>query len=426
MYKNFTDIHTEQKRDLDYKIQTAVAAIAQGFAVSKHRQAIAFSGGKDSTVLWHLIRTHFPQKTCEIIFGNTGVEFPESLKFARELGALWGGEHFHEATPGKTEKEGFKYQAQREILAFLQEEGKLEMILKADGKLKSTDALERACPPAMGEDFRRRNLIWKTGTTMNYWWCVDQYGYPILGKAASKLTARRINIDCFLRFSQTSSESQELKEYYDLLGHVKMSNHCCSILKKEPSEKVQEALEVDVIFKGLMAEESRMRRLNFCTRGYLFESSRPYLKNHPFCHCNPLSIWTDSDIWDYIKRYNVPYSPLYDMEYRDHKGNICKIKRNGCVPCATDIAFRDNHLSVLRQTHPEFWKLYMKRGLGDELMNLQKYQSNGVPNMMNVLDTAQEVMNIRPCAFDDVAGHIRHSRATDISYDPNQIAFEDL
>jgi len=57
---------------------------------------------------------------------------------------------------------------------------------------------------------------------------------------------------------------------------VKFSQACCDILKKEPSERLQVELDVDVIFKGLMAAESRPRQTNFVTRGYLFESHRDH------------------------------------------------------------------------------------------------------------------------------------------------------
>ena len=173
-------------------------------------------------------------------------------------------------------------------------------------------------------------------------WCTDQYGFPILGKAASKLTARRINIDCFLRFSKSESEKEETLEYYNLIRNVKTSNHCCSILKKEPSEKKQAELGIDVIMKGLMAEESHSRMLSFATRGYIFKSHRPHAPE--FYHVSPLSIWRDEDIWEYIYRYKVPYSSLYDIEYTNSKGEVCFIKRNGCVGCCTDISFRDNHM----------------------------------------------------------------------------------
>lgn len=415
MFMSFTEINAEQKKSLNYKIQTAVEAIAAGFEASRHNCAIAFSGGKDSTVLWHLIRTYFPDRQYKIIFGNTGVEFPESLNFARKLGSEWGGTNFYEATPGTTEKEGLKYAAQQEVLEYLVNHGTVETVLKADGKLKSTDALERACPPELYEDFKLRNLVWKAGTVKNYWWCVDQYGYPILGKAASKLTARRINIDCFLRFSQTASESEELKGYYALLEQVKLSNHCCSVLKKEPSERLQAELDVDVIFKGLMAEESQMRRLSFSTRGYLFKSNRPHCGD--FYHCNPLAIWTDADIWDYIHLHDVPYSDLYNIEYIDDKGNTCHIKRNGCVACATDIAFKNNHLSVLRQTHPKFWAVYMRKGLGDELLRLQQAKSNGQMNMVNFIKSAEDVLDMRPCAFDRIGERMERDALTESEYD---------
>jgi hypothetical protein len=53
---------------------------------------------------------------------------------------------------------------------------------------------------------------------------------------------------------------EQLLAYYDVLRQVKISQHCFYRLKKEPTERIQEQLGVDVIFKGLMAEESRAGR----------------------------------------------------------------------------------------------------------------------------------------------------------------------
>lgn len=419
MFISFTEINQEQKKPLDYKINKAVEAIKAGFESSKSACGLAFSGGKDSTVLWHLIRKYFPKKTYEIIFGNTGVEFPESLKFARELGRDWGGEHFHEATPERLVSDGLKYAAQQEILEYLEQNNLLQTVLKEDGKLKSIECLEKACTVEMLEDFKRRNLIWKKGTQKNYFWCVDQYGYPILGKSLSgKLTARRINIDCFLKYSKTVSDNEELLKYYKLLKEVKISNHCCSILKKEPSEKLQAELGVDVIFKGLMASESQMRNLNFATRGYLFKSSRPHAKE--FYHCQPLAIWTDDDIWEYIRKNNVPYSPLYEREYTDSKGEVRKIKRNGCVGCATDIAFKDNHMAALRQTHPKLWKGYMlKTGLGDEIMKLRKVKkAAGSLSKLDCFKNAEQLSMFGSCAFDYLC--LENDNLTSSEYDSEE------
>ena len=46
---------------------------------------VSFSGGKDSTVLAHLVRDLYPD--VPIVFSNTGLEYPEIQAFARKMGA---------------------------------------------------------------------------------------------------------------------------------------------------------------------------------------------------------------------------------------------------------------------------------------------------------------------------------------------------
>lgn len=419
MFMSYADIMQEFKKPLHYKINKAAEAIEQGFAVSRHKQALAFSDGKDSTVLWHIIRSHFPGEAAnmEIIYGNTGIEYPESLRFARRLGNEWASPgRFHETRLEKTAEDGLKYAAQREVLEWLSESGRLAEVLKNDGKLKSTRTLERKAAPEMWEDFRRRGLVWRKGTPMSYWWCVDQYGYPILGKAASLLDARRINIDCFLTYSKSNSDRDKLIEYYDVLSQCKFSQHCCKLLKKEPSEKMQAELDVDVIFKGLMASESQTRKTNFSTRGYLFASHRDHLGTDPFYHCNPLSIWTDADIWEYSERYSVPQSDLYKMGYTDNKGVWHGIQRNGCWGCATGILYSDNQLKMLRHTHPRLWQALMNHGMANELKKLYHTRSRGIPTIIDVIDDPETLIERRPCAFDDMDNLI-DSSGIDYIYD---------
>lgn len=42
---------------------------------------VSFSGGKDSTVLLHIVRSLYPE--VEAVFSNTGLEFPEIVKFVK-------------------------------------------------------------------------------------------------------------------------------------------------------------------------------------------------------------------------------------------------------------------------------------------------------------------------------------------------------
>lgn len=64
MFISYKDLEKEQGRDLDYKIETFDKAVADAFKVRRRRTAIAFSGGKDSTVLWHRILTKFPEEVA--------------------------------------------------------------------------------------------------------------------------------------------------------------------------------------------------------------------------------------------------------------------------------------------------------------------------------------------------------------------------
>ena len=56
------------------------------------------------------------------------------------------------------------------------------------------------------------------------------------------------------------------------------------------------------------------------------EESREAIE-HCFTHrktvLNPIIDWTDEDVWEFIREYNVPYCELYDQGY----------KRIGCVGC---------------------------------------------------------------------------------------------
>ena len=413
------ELEWEQKPGLDYKISKACEWIAKAFNQSTH-PALAFSGGKDSTALLHLIRSRFPDqaRTMPVILGNTGVEYPESLAFARQLATDWQLD-FHETRPGKTDKPGYKYAGQRRIWERLIQERSIWQVLQPDGKLKSTDALEKACPADLRDELVKDRLVWPAGSLMSYWWCADQYGWPLMGKDWSKLEARRINIDTFLHFSKSESDNPQLLAYYAVLRQSKISQHCCQVLKKDPSEKVQAELGVDLIFKGLMASESRTRAINFMTRGYLFEGAKQgYLHGSPFFHCQPLAIWTDADIWDYIHRFQVPYSSLYDLTFHTQDGGCEHIKRNGCLGCGTDFGFRNSHMFVLRQTHRRAWQTFMRAGMGEEIRQLQRAMRFGQLSMFDTTDT-NDLIDMQPCVFDDMDGLGGMEQLSDLVYDPD-------
>ena len=58
------------------------------------------------------------------------------------------------------------------------------------------------------------------------------------------------------------------------------------------------------------------------------EKNMPY----PVTKVNPLSIWTDEDVWHYIHEKDLPYWRGYD-EY--------DIERTGCLPCTAHIGWEE-------------------------------------------------------------------------------------
>lgn len=409
----FAEVNALQRLPLDDKIAAAVEVIGGALKLCRHVPAIAFSGGKDSEVVADLIERFFPDdfKRVHCIFGNTGIEFPESLRFAREYGAEHFGDRFHETKLSRLEESELRYDFACQIVDELEEENALDEILKADGKLKGQRALVEAAKKR-GYVLDRSRLF-ERGHIKNFAYCIEQYGAPLLGKSASKLNAHRINIECFLKYSQTDSDKEKLHEYYDILRECKFSQHCCKLLKKEPSERMQAELGVDMIFKGLMAAESHSRLTSFATRGHIFASHRPHITDGAFYHVNPIGLWTDNDVWDYIHRYNLEYSPLYDIEYTAADGSRRCIARNGCMMCGTDIQFKDNHLSILRQTHPKAWESCMERfGYREQLYKLFKMKKNrnifdslaDVGTSSRIIEKFGDVSTLfeyRPCAFDE-------------------------
>jgi 3'-phosphoadenosine 5'-phosphosulfate sulfotransferase (PAPS reductase)/FAD synthetase len=308
--------------------------------------------------------------------------------FARKLGKEWGGDNFYETKLDCIKVPRLKYEAQKEVWALIEERGEVSKYLNKKGRLLSTDKLNEAVTPEMWEDFRRRKLVWETGTLVSFWFIAEQYGFPILGKDATKLDAPRININVFLKYSTEKSEGN--KKYYDMITQypdLRISHSCCVFIKERPSEKLQRELGCDTLFRGLMASESRRRTFTFLDYGFLYKSDG-------YLYSQPLSIFTDEDIWEYIGSRSCPYSALYDLI--DEKGNKL-FERNGCYVCGTGLAYQGNNIEILRKHYPQKWKALMKYGMAREMGTFAQAISDDIK-----LGSVESdwLIDKRPCAFD--------------------------
>jgi 3'-phosphoadenosine 5'-phosphosulfate sulfotransferase (PAPS reductase)/FAD synthetase len=325
---SYEELTAQQTLDLDAKVRYAHRVIERALDRCE-KPSLAFSAGKDSTVLLHMLRQHVPEIIT--IYGNTTIEFPECVKFARWLRDEWAL-NYYEARPEVT-----------------------------------------------------------------FWWVVEQYGWPLYGKTFG--VGGVAHKSSRAQFFDDLAARGELTGQYAIQAKVPISSACCTFLKERPSQKLQKELGVDLVFLGIMAAESRQRLFNYLRYGELY-----YPKSQKVWKAHPMAIWTDDDVWAYIHRFDVPYAALYDMGYHDERtGEWISHKRNGCMFCGMDIRFPNNHLAIMRRTHPKAWHTVMvRKGLGKVLMQLRMVLDDQQLDMFEEQFGVEEYLERFPCVFDRI------------------------
>lgn len=78
-----TFLKQKQSLPLNCKVQMSLRRIKQWHEHWDGKVYVAFSGGKDSTVLLHLVRSLYPEVVA--VFCDTGLEYPEIRKFVKTI-----------------------------------------------------------------------------------------------------------------------------------------------------------------------------------------------------------------------------------------------------------------------------------------------------------------------------------------------------
>ena len=161
-----------------------------------------------------------------------------------------------------------------------------------------------------------------------------------------------------------------IKYKHMLDAPFKISHKCCDVMKKKPSKQFEKERGLIPIV-GIMACESNARRTEWLKNGCnAFDNTRPMSR--------PISFWTEQDVLEYIKSYDIPLVSVYGEIVQDEKGkyHTTGCNRTGCVFCGfgCHLEKEPNRFQQLKETHPKLYEYCMKPwdegGLGmDEVLN---------------------------------------------------------
>ncbi|MBC9785508.1 phosphoadenosine phosphosulfate reductase family protein [Heliobacterium chlorum] len=288
-----------QSLPLEAKIQRSIRKIREWYEAWDGEVYVNYSGGKDSTVLLHLVRSVYPH--VQAMFADTGLEFPE----VRE-------------------------------------------------QVKQTE-----------------NVCWLR-PKKSFYQVIQEYGYPAITKAQAGAIykLRKQNLSEKYRNKLLYGDEKgtfgmvSKKWHYLLNAPFLISDKCCNAMKKEPFYRYQKMTGKKPII-GTMAIESARRKVHYLNHGCnVFDSKEPSSK--------PISFWTEQDILEYLRMFNIPYASVYGEIVEDENGRLTTTgeKRTGCVFCMFGVHLEkgENRFLRLKRTHPKMHGYCMdKLGIAEVL-----------------------------------------------------------
>lgn len=268
---------------------------------------VSFSGGKDSTVLKHIIDSMYDDVPS--VFVDTGLEYPEIKAFVRDIN-----------------------------------EGKYEPRLKANVEILR---------PKMRFDE-----------------VISKYGYPVISKenalyirqcqnpTPNNQTSIRLRMEG-IRSDGVKVQKGEIPNKWKYLVNAPfaISEQCCDVMKKRPIHKyTKESNRMPYI--GQLAEESRSRERIWVKFGCnAFDNKRAP-------QSNPLSFWTEQDILHYITYYDLPIAKVYGDVIKNDKDvyETTGVDRTGCMFCmfGAHLEKEPNRFQRMKETHPKQYEYCMK------------------------------------------------------------------
>lgn len=281
-------LQQRQGQPLEMKEQLTEARIKAYYEHLNGQVYVSFSGGKDSTVLLHLVRRLYPDVPA--VFVDTGLEYPEIREF-----------------------------------------------------VKSVD-----------------NVIWLK-PKMPFTQVIEKYGYPVVSKeTAQKIKEVRSTKSEKLKNKRINGDDKgngRIPEKWQFLINApfKISDRCCHVMKKDPVKRYEKETGRSAIV-GTMAADSRLREISYLRHGCNSFEGRAM--------STPMAFWLERDVWNYLKKYGIEYSKIYDMGYT----------RTGCMFCMFGLHMDEsNRFDRMKITHPQIYNYCMdKLGLREVISYVER------------------------------------------------------
>ena len=305
---NLNEWQFAQRKYLPYeaKLELSAYRIRQWYDYWNGQVYVAFSGGLDSVVLLHMVRKILGDY-IPAVFSNTGLEFPEIIRFARS---------------------------------------------------------------APGEFVEIKPLDKKTGKRITYRDVILRAGYPLVSKeTADKLYKLRhgnlspryrnymLNGDERGRFGMLPKKWRFLIE-----APFEISGKCCDLLKKGPLKEYEKQTGRKP-FIGVTQDEGFRREHQYAKTGCnVYDGST--IKSQP------LGFWTRQDILRYIIENDVEICSVYGNIISSRAPGTDTLpcycttgeQRTGCMYCAmgAHLETGENRFQRLAVTHPRCYAHCMK------------------------------------------------------------------
>lgn len=215
------------------------------------------------------------------------------------------------------------------------------------------------------------NVIW-IKPKLTFKQVIEKYGYPVVSKEQARYiydlrhSKSESVIDIRLNGSKNGKTGKLSKCWRPLVNaDFEITNKCCDVMKKRPMKRFEKETGLHPII-GTMAGES-MRRFE----QYLRDNCNAFSAAHPVS--KPLSFWTEQDILEYIKRYNLKIPTVYGEIIETKCGlKTTGCNRTGCMFCMFGLHLEKhpNRFEQMKKTHPKQYDYIMNKLNGKHVMDV--------------------------------------------------------